>query len=42
MRDCDTNQAKWRELCEMFMKRKFDVLALSETELKGLSETKVT
>ena len=38
MRGCSSNEAKRREIGEMFVRRKFDVLALSETKLKGTGE----
>ena len=38
MRGCSSSEAKRREIGEMFVRRKFDVLALSETKLKGTGE----
>ena len=38
MRGCSTNQAKKDEIGKMFLRRRFDVCALSETQLKGKGE----
>ena len=38
MRGCSTSEAKRREIGEMFLRRKLDILALSETKLKGKAE----
>ena len=38
MRGCSTNEAKKGEICQMFLRRRFDVCALSETKLKGKGE----
>ena len=35
---CSTNEAKKGEIGKMFLRRRFDVCALSETKLKGKSE----
>ena len=35
MRGCSTNEAKKGEIGKMFLRRRFDVCALSETKLKG-------
>ena len=37
-RGCSSNGAKKREINELSVRRKFDVLALSETKLKGVDE----
>ena len=36
VRGCSSNEAKRREIDELFVRRKFDVLALNETKLKGM------
>ena len=38
VRGCSTSDVKRREIGEMFLRRKLDVLALSETKLKGKGE----
>ena len=38
MRGCSTNEAKKGEIGKMFLRRRFDVCALSDTELKGKGE----
>ena len=38
MRGCSSNEAKRREIGELFARRMFDVLALNETKLKGTGE----
>ena len=38
MRGCSTNEAKKREIGKMFLRRRFDVCALSETKLKEKGE----
>ena len=38
MRGCSTNVVKKGEIGKMFLRRRFDVCALSETELKGKGE----
>ena len=38
VRGCSTNEAKKGEIGKMFLKRRFDVCALSETKLKGKCE----
>ena len=38
MRGCSTNEAKKGEIGKMFLRRRFDVCALSETKLKGKGE----
>ena len=38
MRGCSTREAKRREIGKIFVRRKLDVLALSETKLKGRGE----
>ena len=38
MRGCSTNEAKKAEIGKMFLRRRFDVCALSETKLKGKGE----
>ena len=35
MRGCSTNEAKKGETGKMFLRRRFDVCALSETKIKG-------
>ena len=38
VRGCSTNEAKMGEIGKMFLRRRFDVCALSETKLKGKGE----
>ena len=38
MRGCSTNEAKKGEISKRFLRRRFDVCALSETKLKGKGE----
>ena len=38
VRGCSTNEAKKGEIGKMFLRRRFDVCALSETKLKGKGE----
>ena len=38
MRGCSTNEAKKDEIVKIFLRRRFDVCALSETKLKGKGE----
>ena len=38
MRGCSTNEAKKGEIGKKFLRRRFDVCALSETKLKGKGE----
>ena len=38
VRGCSTNEAKKGEISKMFLRRRFDVCALSETKLKGKGE----
>ena len=38
MRGCSTNELKKGEIGKMFLRRRFDVCALSETKLKGKGE----
>ena len=38
VRGCSTNEAKKGEFCKIFLRRRFDVCALSETKLKGKGE----
>ena len=38
MRGCSTNEVKKGEIGKMFLRRSFDVCALSETKLKGKGE----
>ena len=38
MRGCSTNEAKKGEIGKMFLRRRLDVCALSETKLKGKGE----
>ena len=38
MHGCSTNEAKKGEIGKMFLRRRFDVCALSETKLKGKGE----
>ena len=38
MRGCSTNEAKTGEIGKMFLRRRFDVCALSKTTLKGKGE----
>ena len=38
MRGCSTNEAKNSAIGKMFLRRRFDVCALSETKLKGKGE----
>ena len=38
MRGCSTNEAKKGEIGKMFLRRRFNVCALSETKLKGKGE----
>lgn len=39
MRGCSTNEDKRCEIGSLFEKRKFDVLGLSETKMKGQGES---
>ena len=38
VRGCSTNEAKKGEIGKMFLRRRFDVCALSETKLNGRGE----
>ena len=38
MRGCSTNEAKNGEISKIFLRRRFDVCALSKTMLKGKGE----
>ena len=38
MRGCSTNEVKKGEISKMFLRRRFDLCALSETKLKGKGE----
>jgi len=39
VRGCSTHEAKREEIGRMFVRRKLDVLALSETKMKGKCES---
>ena len=38
VRGCSTNEVKKGEICKMFLRRKLDACAVSETKLKGKCE----